>query len=147
MGMAFGGLKLLLSSEMGLLLRALGTNPQMLTNLGKNVDGYKILGLMLANSLIALGGSLFIQWNGFFSIMGNVGTLVIGLTGLILAEMIKPVFSFGLIIGAILYQAIFAITLEFELDPLWNNLIKAILIIVLILAKTKFKEPKEVANG
>lgn len=131
----FWGLKMLFRSEIGLLLKALGTNPHMLTSLGKSVHGYKILGLMIANSLIALAGALLVQWNGFFSITGNIGTLIIGLIGLILSEIIKPVFGVGLIIGAILYQAIFSITIELELDPVWNNLIKAILIVVLIQLK------------
>lgn len=129
------GLRIFLSSEVGLLFKAVGSNPQMVISLGKNVESYKILGLALANSLTALAGSLFVQWNGFFSITGNVGTLVTGLAGLILAEMIKPKFGIVLIIGAILYQAIFAITIEFQLEPMWNNLIKAALIVVLIQLK------------
>lgn len=131
------GMKLFLRSEVGLLLKALGCNPQMVTSLGKNVDGYKILGLAVANSLTALAGALFVQWNGYFSITGNVGTLVIGLAGLILGEMIRPSFGIGLIIGAILYQAIFAVTIELELEPMWNNLIKAALIVVLIQIKPR----------
>lgn len=132
---AYLGLRIFLFSELGLLFKAVGSNPQMVISLGKNVESYKILGLALANSLTALAGSLFVQWNGFFSITGNVGTLVTGLAGLILAEMIKPKFGIVLIIGAILYQAIFAITIEFQLEPMWNNLIKAALIVVLIQLK------------
>ncbi len=134
-GLIFVGLKILLSSEAGLLLKALGSNPQMLVSLGKNVDGYKILGLVVANSLTALAGALFVQWNGYFSITGNIGTLVIGLAGLILAEMIRPKFGLGLILGSILYQAIFTVTIEFEFEPMWNNLIKAVLIVILIQIK------------
>ncbi len=129
--------RLLLLSEVGLLLKALATNPQMLVNLGKSVHGYKILGLAIANALIALSGSLLVQTNGYFSITGNVGTLVIGLAGLILAEMIKPAFGMSLIFGAILYQAIFACTIELELEPMWNNLIKAVLIVILIQIKPR----------
>ncbi len=139
-GIAFWSLKFVLRSEMGLLLRALGSNPQMLMNLGKSIDWYKILGLMIANSFIAVGGSLFVQLNGYFSILGNIGTLVIGLTGLILAQIIKPVFGIALIIGAVFYQAIFALTIELGLDPIWNNLIKAVLIVLLIQLKNIKKQ-------
>jgi putative ABC transport system permease protein len=124
---------------MGLLLRSLGSNPQMLVNLGKSIDGYKIFGLMIANSLIAVGGSLFVQVSGYFSIFGNVGTLVIGLTGLILAELIKPVFGIALIVGATMVQALFAFTIEMGLDPVWNNLIKAVLIVFLVQLKNNKK--------
>lgn len=134
-GIIYLSLRKLLRSEIGLILKALGTNPQVVTSLGKDVEGYKIFCLAIANSLTALAGALFVQWNGFFSITGNVGTLVIGLAGLILAEMIKPSFGLGLIGGAILYQAIFAVTIELELEPMWNPLIKALLIVILIQIK------------
>lgn len=134
--LCYWGIKRLLLSEVGLLLKTAGSNSQMLVSLGKSVAGYKIFGLALGNSLTALAGALFVQWNGYFSITGNVGTLVIGLAGLILATMIKPKFSYGLILGAILYQAIFALTIEFELEPIWNNLIKAVLIVLLIQINT-----------
>lgn len=134
--MAFFLVRRFLSSEVGLLLKAVGGNPQMVLSLGKSVAGYKTAGLALANGLTAMAGALFVQWNGYFSITGSVGTLVIGLASLILAEMIRPKFSLGLILGAILYQAIFAVTIELELEPMWNNLIKAVLIVLLIQIKT-----------
>lgn len=125
-------LTLLLRSEIGLLLRTVGCNPQMITNLGRSVASYKILALMIANALTGLAGALFVQWSGFFSITSNVGTLIIGLAGLILGETIRARFGWNLIIGAILYQALFAITVELHLSPVWNNLIKAGLIVGLI---------------
>ncbi len=133
----YAALRLLLSSEVGLLLKALSSNPQMLLNLGKSIHRYKIYALSISNCIIALAGSLFVQTNGYFSITGNVGTLVIGLAGLILAEMIKPKFGLSLILGAILYQAVFACTIELELEPMWNNLIKAVLIVILIQIKPR----------
>lgn len=128
---------LLLRSEVGLLLRTAGSNPRMLTNLGRSIAGYKIIALCVANALTALAGALFVQWCGFFSITGNVGTLVIGLAGLILGESLRPRFGWNLICGAILYQAIFALTIEMHLNPAWNNLIKAGLIVFLIQLKPK----------
>lgn len=130
--MAYMSVRMLLRSEIGLVLRALGNNPQVVISLGKSVDGYKIAGLAIANGLTAIAGALFVLWNGFFSITASVGTLVIGLAGLILGEVIHARFSWGLIAGAILYQALFALTIELELDPVWNNLVKAVLIVLLI---------------
>lgn len=128
----FWGVWVVLDSEIGLLLKALGSNAHMVTSIGKNVESYKIGGLALSNGLTALSGSLFVQWTGLFSITANVGTLVIGLASLILSEMVKSSFGFHLIGGAVLYQALFALTIELGLDPMWNNLIKALLIVFLI---------------
>lgn len=137
------GISFLLRSEIGLLLRSVGCNPQMITNLGRSISKYKTLALIISNSLTALAGTLFVQWCGFFSITGNVGTLIIGLTGLILGEVICKDKKWSLICGAILYQTLFAFTLEIHLNPIWNNLIKAALIIVLIQIKPKNKLHKE----
>lgn len=130
---------LLLRSEIGLLLRTIGCNPQMITNLGRSVANYKILALMISNSLTAIAGALFVQWCGFFSITSNVGTLIIGLAGLILGEAIYSGCLGSLICGAILYQALFAFTIEMHMSPIWNNLIKAGLIVVLIQLKSEKK--------
>lgn len=139
---AWAAVSLLLRSEIGLLLRTVGCNPQMITNLGRSIANYKILALMSANALTAMAGALFVQWCGFFSITSNVGTLIIGLAGLILGETIRPRCGFCLILGAILYQALFAFTIEMHLSPVWNNLIKAALIVVLI----QLKSGKQIIN-
>jgi len=124
-----------LNTECGYLLNAVGDNPQMLTNLGKNADTYTITALMLANGLTAFAGALFVQYVGYFSIWSGVGILIIALAGLILSETLGNAFGFNLLVGAIVYQAIIAATFEFNLDPEWNKLITAVLIIIMIFLK------------
>ena len=124
-----------LYTECGYLLHAVGDNPQMLTNLGKNADTYTITALMLANALTAFAGALFVQYIGYFSIWSSIGTLIIALAGLILSEAFGHMFSFNILLGAILYQTIIALTFEFNVDPEWNKLITALLIIVMISLK------------
>lgn len=128
-------IKWFLNTECGFLLRAVGDNPQMLTNLGKNAHTYIIAALMLANGLTAFAGALFVQYVGYFSIWASVGILIIALAGLILSETLSKTFGFNLLIGAILYQAIIAATFEFNVDPEWNKLITALLIILMIALK------------
>lgn len=72
----------LLKSEIGLLLRATGENPWFVQSLGKSSGFYYCLGFCIANALVSLAGSLFVQWSLFFSITGSVGTLVTGLASL-----------------------------------------------------------------
>lgn len=128
-------LRWFLSTECGFLFTAVGDNRQMLTNLGKNPKLYTIATLMLANALTAFSGSLFVQYIGYFSIWSSVGILIIALAGLILSETVAKGFGFNLLIGAILYQAIIAATFEFNVDPEWNKLITALLIIIMIALK------------
>jgi putative ABC transport system permease protein len=125
----------LLKTECGFLFRAVGDNQQMLINLGKNPHHYTIATLMLSNALTALSGALFVQYVGYFSIWASVGILIIALAGLILSENFGRGFGINMLIGAIIYQAIIAATFEFNVDPEWNKLITALLIICMIALK------------
>ena len=124
-----------LETEVGFLLRAVGDTPQMLTNVGKSIDNYTIMGLTISNALAALSGALFVHYTGYFSIWTSVGVLIIGLAGMILAQTFSKNFGIALLIGSIAYQALIALTFELQLDQDWNKLITALLIILLIVIK------------
>jgi putative ABC transport system permease protein len=136
----FGAISWFLTTEVGYLLRTAGDTPQMLVNIGKSVDFYIILGLMISNMLAALSGALFVQYSGYFSIWTNVGVLIIGLAGMILAQTFSRHFGLVLVLGSILYQAILSLTFELQLDQNWNKLITAVLIVVLIVMNQSLKK-------
>ena len=46
-----------LHTDLGLAVRATGSNPAMAESLGMRTDNLKVLGLMLANGLVALSGA------------------------------------------------------------------------------------------
>ncbi len=125
--------RLILRSEIGLLFYCTGANPHLLIHLGKSSASYNIAGFMLANAITALSGSLFVQWSGVFSITGNIGTLITGLASVMLAELVSAQFGFIVIAAAIIYQSIFMFTLELGILPVYNNLIKALVMILLML--------------
>lgn len=123
---------LLLRSQIGLVLKASGDNPDLLVHFGKSKSFYQTLGFAIANTLTALAGSLFVQWSGFFSITGNIGTLITGLASLMMAELLIRRFSWKIIIASMLYQSVFAVILWLGIAPVWNNLGKACIIILLV---------------
>lgn len=124
--------KLFLRSEIGLLMRVAGDNPDLLLYFCKSKDHYQTLGFAVSNMLTALAGSLFVQWSGFFSITGNIGTLITGLASLMMAELIHARLAWGILVASIAYQSIFAATLWLGIAPVWNNLGKALIIVVLV---------------
>lgn len=132
----------LLKTEVGFLLRAVGDAPQMLTNVGKSADGYIILGLMISNALASFAGGLFVNYLGYFSIWSTVGILIVGLAGMMLAQAFSSGFGACLLLGAVAYQAIIALTFELQLDQDWNKLITACLIVILIVSKNMLRENK-----
>lgn len=128
----------LLKTEIGYLLKIVGHSPQMLTNVGKSIHFYTLLGLIISNSLAALSGVLFVHYTGYFSIWTYVGILIMGLAGMMLAGMINKHFGSALIIGSIIYQAIIALTFELEINQDWNKLVTALIIVILMSLKNCF---------
>lgn len=131
-----------LKTEVGLLLHVVGDAPQVITSLGKNVHGYKIMGLVISNALAAFAGALFVQYTGYFSVWTSVGMLVIGLAGMILAETLSMHFGYALLVGSIMYQGLLAFTFELQLDQDWNKLITALLIVCLLMVRQAVHERK-----
>ncbi len=121
-----------LKTEVGFLLHAVGDTPQMVTNVGKSVEGYLVLGLVLSNMLAAISGALFVHYARYFSIWTGVGVLIIGLAGMILAQVLSTNFGIALVLGSIAYQALIALTFELQLNQDWNKLVTATLIVVLL---------------
>lgn len=121
-----------LATELGLLIYTAGHAPQFVTSIGKPVSAYIITALALSNTLAAVSGALFVLHSGYFSIWTNIGTLVIGLAGMILAHAYTTQWGFTLLLGSIAYQTIMTATFEFDLSPEWNKLLSAVLIVILI---------------
>lgn len=55
-----------LCTRSGFLLRAVGDNDMLVTSLAKNNGTVKIIGLAIANGLVALGGSVMCQQPAVF---------------------------------------------------------------------------------
>ena len=73
-----------LESDMGLAMRATGANPKMARAQGVRTDRQIYLGMALSNALVALGGALFAQTNGFADVTSGAGTIVVGLAAVII---------------------------------------------------------------
>lgn len=58
-----------MKSKSGFLLRAVGDNEKLVTSLAKHQGNVKILGLAIANGLIALAGCIFCQEERVFEIL------------------------------------------------------------------------------
>ncbi len=124
-----------MKTENGFILRSTGINEQFVTSLGKSVPLYITLSLILANSLSALAGGIFVQYSGFFSAFGNVGILIAALAGCMIAELLALNMFIMAILGSIVYQLIIAITIEFQVEPSWQKLITGLLIVVILVVK------------
>jgi putative ABC transport system permease protein len=124
-----------LHTELGLALQATGDNEQMLRSLGVNTNTVRVLGLGLANALVALSGSLVAQYQGFADVGMGIGTIVAGLAGVIVGEVLFGMRSiswvlFSVIGGSIVFRLLISISLRLGIAPTDLKLFTAILVIV-----------------
>lgn len=106
-----------LNTELGLALRSTGDNEAMSTANGINTHLMKILGYMIGNGLIALAGAMVAQKDGFSDIGMGIGTIVIGLASIIVAEVMIPnkplsIRFISIILGSFVYRLIIDIILN-----------------------------------
>jgi putative ABC transport system permease protein len=111
-----------LSTSIGTTMRAAGNNPQMIRALGVNVELYRVLGLALANGLVALSGALLAQYQGFADAQMGIGMVVWGLASVIIGESLTGGRGFGLAIygavaGSVLFRLLVAMALRWGLNP------------------------------
>ena len=126
-----------LKTKSGFMLRATGDNPQLVTQMGKNTDNYKMLGLSLANGLVALAGSLYCQYGSVYNSSMGTGTVVIALAcviiGCVIAKHIRVMANTtGVVIGALLYYAILSVAMLL-LGSDYTKLIVAVLFVIVLL--------------
>lgn len=148
LAIVIGLLVFFFNTEMGLAARAVGDNQAMAAANGVNNDNMKIIVYMLSNGLIALSGSLMAQTNGFADVSMGIGTLVIALSAIIIAEILIRNVSFGkrlvmIIVGAIIYRLIIAGVLQLGVDPNYLRLFYALMLVVFLALPLAQKEIKQ----
>lgn len=80
----------LLSSRIGLVLKAYGDQPNLLVQFGRNPTIYRTLGLVLGSSLSAFSGVMTAQNNGYADVGMGVGKALIGIAVLMVGLHLRP---------------------------------------------------------
>ncbi|MDP3533251.1 MAG: hypothetical protein Q8S31_08215 [Alphaproteobacteria bacterium] len=135
------GMSAFLKTDFGLALRSIGQNKRLALNNGVNVKFMTIIGLVMSNGLIGLGGALFSQHQGFADISQGIGTVIVGLAGLMIGEKMIGFRSLWLVIpacllGSIMYRIFIAFALHSEflgLETQDLNLITGFMVIGIML--------------
>ena len=103
-----------LHTELGLTIRAVGRNSQMVRTLGFNHQYMIILALMVSNGLAGLAGALAVQQLGFADVSLGIGVIIRGLAAVMIGEVLLRPRTVG--------QGIFAAAggmLIFEISRAW----------------------------
>ena len=132
------GLIFFLQTELGQAFIATGDNPNMAQSIGIQTDRMTIMGLMLSNGLIALGGAVISQNNGYADINMGIGIIVIALASIIIGEVVFGELTLNerlvaVIIGSILYRLVLLVVLRLGFSTNDVNLISAIVLAVAMI--------------
>ncbi|MGC8256623.1 ABC transporter permease [Leuconostoc mesenteroides subsp. jonggajibkimchii] len=127
------GLIFFLQTELGQAFIATGDNPNMAQSIGIQTDRMTIMGLMLSNGLIALGGAVIAQNNGYADINMGIGIIVIALASIIIGEVVFGELTLNerlvaVIVGSILYRLVLLAVLRLGFSTNDINLISAIVL-------------------
>lgn len=136
-------LDLYLGTKSGFLLRAAGDNNKLVTSLAKDAGNVKIIGLAIANGLVALAGCVFCQEERVFEISMGTGAMVIGLASVIIGTSLFRKLSFlktttTVFFGAVIYKLCVGIAIK-NFEPRDMKLITAVLFLVILLISTERK--------
>ncbi len=135
--MVFIVLYVFLKTQLGMCLRATGDNEAMVRASSVNSDRMKILGLALANGLVAFSGGILAQYQNFTDVNDGIGKLVIGLASIIVGEAFfgkKTLFrSFlAVVSGAIVYRFLLTFALQLGVNATDQRLLSALLVTLAI---------------
>ncbi len=130
-----------MSTKSGFLLRAVGSNDQIVTSLGVDKGRIRILGLTLANALCTMAGCLYAQQQRYADVSMGTGTMVIGLASVIIGTSLfrqnkKKTFvnvTSAVIIGSLIYKACVAIAIHFLRNADDMKLITAVLFLIILV--------------
>jgi len=104
-------LNLFFSTDFGLTMGALGSNPQMVISQGVDPRIVRGVGICFGDGLSALSGALFAMYSGFADVGSGSGVVVSGLASLMLGEFVIHSNKIGwqtfrVILGSIIYRAL-----------------------------------------
>ena len=133
------GLWLFFYTEIGLTLKSTGDNPHMSRAQGVNVKLNTVVGLALANAIVALAGALLAQYKGSANINDGRGAIVIALAaihiGLSVSLKIKPNFVcslIGVVCGGVVYYVIYNLVILMGLKTDFLKMLSALIVAVFL---------------
>lgn len=138
-----------LRTKSGFLLRSTGDNESLVITLAQNPGTSKIIGLAVANGLVALAGAIYCQYSKAFNVGSGTGTVVMGLAAVIIGGTVFRKLRFlrittGVLLGMVVYKACISLALAAGLRAQDTNLMVTILfILTLTLNEFVFQKKKK----
>ncbi|MBR0228115.1 MAG: ABC transporter permease [Clostridia bacterium] len=143
-------------THIGMCIRAVGDNEDMVRASSINVNACKVLSFSVSNALVALSGALIAQYQGYADVSSSTGILVVGLASVIIGEAIfgKRSVTLGFIsaiVGSLVYRYIIALATRYSPLPAYMLKLVSAVIVALALAipalRQNLKEARQKQGG
>ncbi|MFI3238605.1 MAG: ABC transporter permease [Lachnospiraceae bacterium] len=134
----------------GMAIRATGDNEEMVRSSSINADHSRILGIVIANGLVGLSGSLLCQQQKYADLNCGTGMLVVGLASVIIGQVLfgKKGTTIGLvsaICGSLVYRMVIQCAYKVDMPSYFVKLLSTVIVVIALLTpmlKAKLKEEK-----
>jgi putative ABC transport system permease protein len=131
---------LLIRTRFGLMLRALGDNPQRLKKLGNPIEIYRIAGFAFTNTLAAAAGILTAQTVGYADVSMGFGMTLTGIGAIILGQQLITVFVKSAYLrgvaefsacfsGVFIYFCAINFLLRLDIDPIYLKMLLGLILV------------------
>ena len=133
---------LFLKTKLGYMLRATGDNETLVISLGKDSGYYKILGLALANGVVAMAGALYSNlYSQYDNSCGN-GKVVMALASVIIGMAVFSKIRFisdttAVIFGAIIYSLCLNYLVLVDTNGIYLKLLNAVMFALILILNDK----------
>lgn len=126
-----------LRTQIGMSIRATGDNVEMVNASSINSDAMKILGLAIANGIVALSGAALAQNQNFADAKAGTGMVVVGIASIIIGETIfgrRSVLNnlISAILGAVVYRVFITVVFQLGLPASYFKLLSAVIVVIAI---------------
>ena len=127
-----------LQTNLGQAFIVTGDNREMARSIGINTDNMTIMGLMVSNGIISLGGALIAQNNGYADVSLGIGIIVIALASIIIGEVVFGELTLNqrlvaVTLGSILYQFVRLLVLQLGFNTNDMNLLSALILAICLM--------------
>ena len=150
-------------TEVGLTLKSTGDNPDMSRAQGIDVNRNKVIGLAIANGIVAMAGAMLAQYKGSANINDGRGAIVIALAaifiGLSVSLKIKPNFVvslIGVVSGGVVYYIVYNFVILLGLKTDYLKMLSAVIVALFLgvpymkaeyFTKQKMPQPNAKQSG
>ena len=132
---AVAALAVFFRTRTGIAIRATGDNEEMVRSSSINADRSRVLGIMLANALVAFSGALLCQQQRYADLNFGSGMLVVGLASVIIGQVFfgNRGVTLGIlsaVAGSLVYRAILQLAYKVEMPSYAVKLLSAVIVVI-----------------